>query len=66
MAILKRNIYQDAVTGDKVYGTWHGDTWDTVLVPKVSGYTASQDTVAEQAVTTDTTDQVIDIFYQKA
>lgn len=65
VAVLKQNLYIDQVTGDQVYGTWSTGNWDEFSAPVISGYTASQATVAAQTVTSNDQDQVVDVYYTK-
>ncbi|UQS83682.1 mucin-binding protein [Bombilactobacillus thymidiniphilus] len=60
---LKRSVKIDCVTGDKTYGRWSTDYWDEYEVPTFNGYTPSQSTVEETPVSSDMTDQVVDIYY---
>lgn len=65
VAILKRNIYIDQITGQKVYGTWSSDNWDAVIVPTIIGYTPNKTTVASELVTPDSENKIVDIYYTK-
>lgn len=61
---LTRDALVDNVTGKITYGNWSTDKWTEIAVPVVAGYTASQDKVAGQNVTSDTKDVTISITYK--
>ena len=63
VALLQRSVQIDAVTGNKTYGHWNTGYWDAINIPKVAGYTASQDQVAAQQVTDQDSDQTVDVYY---
>ena len=33
VAVIKRNIAVDQVTGSKTYGPWHNNSWDAMEIP---------------------------------
>ena len=63
VAVIKRNVAVDQVTGSKTYGPWHNNSWDAMDVPIIEGYTANQNSIASQEVTPETENETIDIFY---
>ena len=63
VAVIKRNVAVDQVTGSKTYGPWHNNSWDAMEIPIIEGYTANQNSIAAQEVTADTENETIDIFY---
>ena len=63
VAHLTRSADVDEVTGDVTYSDWTSGEWESVKVPEIAGYTASQAEVAAQAVTSDTKDAVVNISY---
>ena len=63
VAVVKRNVAVDQVTGSKTYGPWHNNSWDAMDVPIIEGYTANQNSIASQEVTPETENETIDIFY---
>ena len=62
-AKLTRHGQKDAVTGNIKWSDWSNGSWDAYNVPEVKGYTASQPSVAQQSVTDDTKDAVVNIIY---
>ena len=63
VAVIKRNVAVDQVTGSKTYGPWHNNSWDAMEIPIIEGYTANQNSIAAQDVTAETENETIDIFY---
>ena len=63
VAVIKRNVAVDQVTGSKTYGPWHNNSWDAMDIPIIEGYTANQNSIAAQGVTAETENETIDIFY---
>lgn len=63
VAVIKRNVAVDQVTGSKTYGPWHNDSWDAMDIPIIEGYTANQNSIAAQEVTAEAENEIIDIFY---
>ena len=63
VAVIKRNVAVDQVTGSKTYGPWHNNSWDAMDIPIIEGYTANQNSIAAQEVTAETENETIDIFY---
>ena len=63
VAVIKRNVAVDQVTGSKTYGPWHNNSWDAMEIPIIEGYTANQNSIAAQEVTAETENETIDIFY---
>ena len=63
VAVIKRNVAVDQVTGSKTYGPWHNNSWDAMEIPIIEGYTANQNSIAAQEVTPKTENKTIDIFY---
>ena len=63
VAVIKRNVAVDQVTGSKTYGPWHNNGWDAMEIPIIEGYTANQNSIAAQEVTAETENETIDIFY---
>ena len=63
VAVIKRNVAVDQVTGSKTYGPWHNNSWDAMDIPIIEGYTANQNSIAVQEVTAETENETIDIFY---
>ena len=63
VAVIKRNVAVDQVTGSKTYGPWHNNSWDAMEIPIIEGYTANQNSIAAQYVTPKTENETIDIFY---
>ena len=63
VAVIKRNVAVDQVTGSKTYGPWHNNSWDAMEIPIIEGYTANQNSIAAQEVTPETENETIDIFY---
>ena len=63
VAVIKRNVAVDQVTGSKTYGPWHNNSWDAMDIPIIEGYTANQNSIAAQEVTSETENETIDIFY---
>ena len=60
---LTRSADIDEATGEVTYGNWTTGDWSNYDVPTVPGYTASQNEVPATEVTSDVTDQTIDISY---
>ncbi|NUF99090.1 BspA family leucine-rich repeat surface protein [Lactobacillus mellis] len=65
VAVIKRNVAVDQVTGSKSYGPWHNNSWDAMDIPIIEGYTANQNSIAAKEVTAETENETIDIFYVK-
>ena len=63
VAVIKRNVAVDQVTGSKTYGPWHNNSWDAMEIPIIEGYTANQNSIAAEDVTAETENETIDIFY---
>ena len=63
VAIIRRTVSQDQITGEKTYGSWHNDSWDEFKVPAITGYTPSQATVTGQEVTADSENEQVEIYY---
>ncbi|MGL5886168.1 MAG: mucin-binding protein, partial [Bombilactobacillus sp.] len=63
VAVIKRNVSVDQVTGSKTYGPWHNNSWDAMDIPIIEGYTANQNSIAAKEVTAETENETIDIFY---
>ena len=63
VAVIKRNVAVDQVTGSKTYGPWHNNSWDAMEIPIIEGYTANKNSIAAQEVTAETENETIDIFY---
>ena len=63
VAVIKRNVAVDQVTGSKSYGPWHNNSWDAMDIPIIEGYTANQNSIAAKEVTAETENETIDIFY---
>ena len=63
VAIIRRTVSQDQITGEKTYGSWHNDSWDELKVPAITGYTPSQATVTGQEVTSDSENEQVEIYY---
>ena len=62
-AKLTRTADVDEVTGEVKYSDWTNGEWNEYDVPSVPGYTASQNEVPATEVTSDVTDQTVDISY---
>ena len=60
---LTRNATVDEVTGEVTYGDWTTGSFDSYDVPSVEGYTASQDKVDTDKVTSDSTNSEVNIIY---
>ena len=60
---LTRTATVDEVTGDVSYGNWSTGQWVAYRVPAVTGYTASQASVAATPVDESTKDQTVDVSY---
>ena len=60
---LTRNATVDEVTGDVSYSDWTTGSFDSYDVPSVEGYTASQDKVDTDKVTSDSTNSEVNISY---
>ena len=60
---LTRNATVDEVTGEVTYGDWSTGSFDSYDVPSVDGYTASQDKVDTDKVTSDSTNSEVNIIY---
>ena len=60
---LTRNATVDEVTRDVSYSDWTTGSFDSYDVPSVEGYTASQDKVDTDTVTSDTQDSEVNITY---
>ena len=63
VAVIKRNIAVDQVTGSKTYGPWHNNSWDAMEIPIIEVYTANQNSIDAEEVTAETENKTIDIFY---
>ncbi len=63
VAIIRRTVSLDQITGEKTYGSWHNDSWDEFKVPAITGYTPSQATVTGQEVTADSENEQVEIYY---
>ena len=62
-AKLTRTADVDELTGEVTYGKWTTSSWSSYTVPTVAGYTPSQAVVAEVAVNSDMTDQMVTVTY---
>lgn len=70
---FNRSFTTDPATGVVTYGSWHvGDdvtqlvgTWPAVTVPPAAGYQATPERIAAVTVDGATTNQRIDVYYQK-
>ena len=60
---LTRTATVDEVTGKVSYGNWTTGSFDSYVVPSVEGYTASQDKVDTDKVTSDSTNSEVNITY---
>ena len=60
---LSRSYTEDKATGQKTYASWRTGNWARVTVPKLKGYTASSAFVPAEKVTSDSQDQLVDIYY---
>ena len=60
---LTRSATVDEVTGDVTYSDWSTGSFDGYDVPTIEGYTASQSTVDEVKVTSDTQNSEVNISY---
>ena len=60
---LTRTATVDEVTGKVTYGDWTTGSFDSYDVPSVEGYTASQDKVDTDKVTSDSTNSEVNISY---
>ncbi|MCX8736025.1 BspA family leucine-rich repeat surface protein [Lactobacillus sp. B4026] len=63
VAVIRRTVSLDQITGEKTYGSWHNDSWDEFKVPAITGYTPSQTTVTGQEVTADSENEQVEIYY---
>ena len=63
VAVIRRTVSLDQITGEKTYGSWHNDSWDEFKVPAITGYTPSQATVTGQEVTADSENEQVEIYY---
>ena len=63
VAVIRRTVSLDQITGEKTYGSWHNDSWDEFKVPAIAGYTPSQATVTGQEVTADSENEQVEIYY---
>ena len=63
VAVIRRTVSLDQITGQKTYGSWHNDSWDEFKVPAITGYTPSQATVTGQEVTADSENEQVEIYY---
>ena len=63
LAVIRRTVSLDQITGEKTYGSWHNDSWDEFKVPAITGYTPSQATVTGQEVTADSENEQVEIYY---
>ena len=52
------------VNGQTEYSEWTTDTWESFTAPEQEGYTASQSSVDEAKVTSESLDAVVDIYYR--
>ncbi|WP_076461339.1 MBG domain-containing protein [Limosilactobacillus caccae] len=62
---LTRNAVVDLVTGEVTYGAWSTGKWDAFTPQAIDGYTVKPATVSAMTVTAQTTDQTVEINYQK-
>ena len=60
---LTRTATVDEVTGKVTYGDWTTGSFDSYDVPSVEGYTASQDKVDTDKVTSDSTNSEVNTSY---
>ena len=63
VAVIRRTVSLDQITGEKTYGSWHNDSWDEFKVPAITGYTPSQATVTGQEVTANSENEQVEIYY---
>ncbi|MCX8737454.1 BspA family leucine-rich repeat surface protein [Lactobacillus sp. B4026] len=63
VAVIRRTVSLDQITGEKTYGSWHNDSWDEFKVPAITGYMPSQATVTGQEVTADSENEQVEIYY---
>ncbi|QYC98780.1 MucBP domain-containing protein [Lactiplantibacillus plantarum] len=61
-----RNVYTDAVTGEKTYGAWSAaQQFAAVTSPVIKGYTANKSSIGTQTVTGDSNDLEFTVVYTK-
>ena len=60
---LTREATVDEVTGAVTYGDWSTGTWDEYVVPSVEGYTVSTEVIPAVEVTSETTNQTVNVAY---
>ncbi|WP_274355391.1 mucin-binding protein [Ligilactobacillus salivarius] len=60
---VTRTVSTDKVTNQKTYGDWTSSSFDSYDVPTIEGYTATQSTVDEVKVTSDTQNSEVNISY---
>ena len=60
---LSRSYTEDKATGQTTYAIWRTGNWARVAVPKLKGYTASSAFVPAEKVTSDSQNQLVDIYY---
>ncbi|BDR59693.1 mucin-binding protein [Xylocopilactobacillus apicola] len=64
VAVVKRTIYTNMVTGQKTYGEWGTARWDAFPLPNFVGYRPNQQ-VQTQEVDFVTQDDIVDVVYLK-
>ncbi|MFV4895752.1 mucin-binding protein [Lactobacillus delbrueckii] len=60
---LSRKVTTDNVDQTKDYGSWTTGNWDEKITPAIAGYKAVQPKVDKVAVTVNTPDQTVDVYY---
>lgn len=60
---LSRTVTTDQVTGNKTYSDWTSGEWEAYTTPNIAGYTPTISSVAEMTVTSDLSDQTVQITY---
>ncbi|KRM02666.1 hypothetical protein FC60_GL001677 [Limosilactobacillus gastricus DSM 16045] len=60
---LSRTVTTDQVTGNKTYSDWTSGEWEDYTTPNIAGYTPTISSVAEMTVTSDLSDQTVQITY---
>ncbi|QOP51813.1 KxYKxGKxW signal peptide domain-containing protein (plasmid) [Lentilactobacillus parabuchneri] len=61
-----RDVFTDAVTGEKTYGAWSADqSFDAVTSPELKGYTADKAQIDKQTVNGDSKDLEFTVTYTK-
>lgn len=60
---LSRTVTTDQVTGNKTYSDWTSGEWEAYTTPNIAGYTPTISSVAEMTVTSNLSDQTVQITY---